>query len=281
MFLWLAPLFCGGDIAGIAGGGDWKRAEQAADRCLESSPSDPAATRWKAYFRFRAADYIEAARLARIFTKAEPRHADGHKLLGMSLFLSGGKAEARQELQLAAELAPQDGDAVYYLGRVYFETHDLPAAFKCFERAVAIDGRSVRARNHLGQTLEGLGRFDEARASYRAAIEMESKQAVRSEWPYYNLGLLTAREGNAAEAARLFLQAIERNPKSVEARTQLGAALAAAGRLEEAEKELSAALTLDANNAAAHYQMGRLLMKLRQPERAAHHLDAFARLQRK
>ena len=77
---------------------------------------------------------------------------------------------------------------------------NLPLALAAFKRAIEIDPHNVKAHNHLGQTYEGLALYPAARAAYLKAIELEQKQAAKSEWPYFNLGVLYIKEGRAAEA---------------------------------------------------------------------------------
>ncbi len=190
----------------------------------------------------------------------------------------GDRVGAEHDLQRAAKLLSRDFDARYYLGRVYFERSKLTPALASFRLAIELDPRSVKARNHLGQTLEGLTHFEEAKDAYRKAIDLEQQDTARSEWPYYNLGALLLAERDAAQAVVLLERALERNPSSLQTRTKLGVAYGAAARPEDATEQLRQVVLAEPTNADAHYQLGRVLMKLGQEDEARRRLTLFERL---
>ena len=58
-------------------------------------------------------------------------------------------------------------------------------------------------------------------------------------------------------------------------------ALGADRQLEEAAALLEGLLAVEPKNADAHYQLARLLIKMRRPEEARRHFEFFADLKRK
>ncbi len=248
------------------------------DIVLEADASHLPALHLKAYLRFAEGNYGEALRWAREFLAQRPTGAETRKISGLALFMLGDKVGAERDLRRAAELLPKDFDAHYYLGRIYFEQSKLTLALDTFRRALALNPQSVRAHNHLGQTLEGLTRLDAAMSAYQSAIRVERHGMERSEWPYYNLGSLVLSEGDAPRAVALLEQALERNRSSVQTRTKLGVALSAASRLDAAAEHLRAAVEAEPHNSDAHYQLGRVLMKLGNSDEGRWHLSEFERL---
>ena len=232
----------------------------------------------KAYFEFSAGRYREALHWTGRYLERQPDGGETRKVSGLARFMLGDRPGAELDLKRAAALLPQDFDAHYYLGRVYFEGSKLTLALASFRNAIEIDPRSVKARNHLGQTLEGLTRFDQAEDAYRDSIKLEQEGAERSEWPYFNLGALFLAEGDTERAIALLEQALERNPSSLQTRTKLGAAYSAASRLAEAREQLRGVVLDEPGNADAHYQLGRVLMKLGQKDEGRKHLALFERL---
>ncbi len=258
--------------------GEWTKAEAALD---QSPPAELPTVYWKAYVRFRTGRYSEAVSLISKYLDKKPESASGRKLLGLCFFMQGRPAEAEEELKRATELDSADPEALYYLGRLHFNRNDAPEALRIFEKLVLIDKASVRGYNHLGQTLEAISRFDDARAAYRKAIELEATQQAKSEWPYFNLGLLCLKEGRAQEAIGLIREALARNKDWPEARIQLAAALFLSDRHEDAQVILTEVLEKNPKSADAHYQMGRLLLKLGKPEQARPHFEAFESLKKR
>ncbi|MEO8127960.1 MAG: tetratricopeptide repeat protein [Bryobacteraceae bacterium] len=278
----IAPSFAAGnqltDAIQSIRAGDWNKAEAA----LEQTPPDGLPTLyWKSYIRFRTGRYPDAISIISRYLEQKPESAGGHKILGLSLFMQGRPAEAESELKRATELDGSDAEALYYLGRLHFNRSDAPEALRIFEKVVLIDKTSVRGYNHLGQTLEALTRFDEAREAYRKAIEIESTQGTKSEWPYFNLGVLCLKEGRPAEAIELLREALTRNRNWPEAKTQLAVALFSTNQYEEARTQLAEVLASNPKNADAHYQMGRLLLKLGKPDQARTHFEEFESLKKR
>ena len=91
----------------------------------------------------------------------------------------GDRPGAELDLKRAARLLPQDFDAHYYLGRVYFEGSKLTLALSAFRKAIELDPRSAKARNHLGQTLEGLDAIQRGRRCLPGR-DPTSKRRVRN-----------------------------------------------------------------------------------------------------
>ena len=253
-------------------------AEQNLDIVLRTSPGHLPSLHLKSYLLFSSGRYQEALGWAARFLERQPDGGETRKIAGLARFMLGDKVGAEHDFKRATELRPRDFNAHYYLGRIYFERSKLTLALEAFQQAIMLNPRSVKARNHLGQTLEGLTRFDEAMSAYSEAIEIEGEGHERSEWPYYNLGALVLSEGDASRAVDLLEQALERNSASVQTRTKLGVALSAASRLQDAERELRTALRTDPDNADAHFQLGRVLMKLGQTQEGRRHLSRFERL---
>lgn len=86
------------------------------------------------------------------------------------------------------------------------------------------------AHNNLGHALARLGRTEEAKAHYRAAIEIHPGYAKA----YANLGALLASEGELDHAITLHRHALELQPKLPSALNNLGHALLQAGQTTEA-----------------------------------------------
>ena len=253
-------------------------ADQNLDRALARNADHLPALHLKSYIQFSAGRYDEALEWAGRYLQKNPNGGETLKIAGLARFMLDDRVGAERDLQRAAKLLSQDFDAQYYLGRVYFEGSKLTPALESFRLAIVLDPRSVKARNNLGQTLEALTRFEEAKEAYREAIDLEQQDTARSEWPYFNLGSLLLAEGDPTQAVTLLEQALERNPSSLQTQTKLGVAYGAAARPEDATKQLRQVVLVEPTHAEAHFQLGRILMRLGQKDEARKHLNLFERL---
>lgn len=256
--------------------GRLKEAEAALDRNL----GEPRALYWKGYVQFASQRYKESVLTLTPYIAQAPEDAQARKVLGLDLFMLGDGSAAQVQLERAVELDAKDPEARYYLGRVYFSRQNMPAALAAFQKVVETDATSVRGYNHLGQTFEALNQFERAQKAYETAIALDRTQQRRSEWPYYNLGLLQLNAGRSADAVSHFEEALRVQPKFAEARLKRAVALASLGRREEALAELQSLVKDEPASADAHYQLGRLYTRLGNTEKGKEHLLQFQRLRR-
>jgi len=230
---------------------------------------------------FNAGKYRECLDVISPYVQQNPASGAGHKLLGMDEYMLGRPQEALVELQRATELTPNDADAFYYLGRLYFSADNAVAALAAFQRAIELDASSVRAHNHLGQTYEALGRQLEAERAYLRAIEIEQNSSNKSEWPYYNLGLFYLNEGQVDNALLFLRKALARNASFPEAKIKLAVILSKQNLTGDALRLLHEALESDPANAEGHYRLGLLLLKSGKREEAQQQLALFERYRKR
>jgi len=86
---------------------------------------------------------------------------------------------AANRLELLKNLVaqnPRDSFSRYGLAMEYRNTGDLEAAMSEFRLLIAADPGYVAAYFHGGQTLERLGRQDEARHLYRSGLEAAGRK---------------------------------------------------------------------------------------------------------
>ena len=224
---------------------------------------------------FNLGKYQQCFEVASRYLQQNPGSAAAHKLVGMDEYMLGNPRDALTDLTRATELAPNDPDAFYYLGRLHFSMDNATAALAAFRRAIALDPASVRDYNRLGQTYEALGQWADAEQAYRKAIDLDKVQSKKSEWPYYNLGLLYLNNGRPEDAISNFRQALARNPAFPEAKVKLAVALSGPDPSNEALNLLEEAIQADPSNAEAHYRLAVLLTKLGKTQAAQEHFALF------
>ncbi|MCX5757044.1 MAG: tetratricopeptide repeat protein, partial [Candidatus Hydrogenedentes bacterium] len=101
------------------------------------------------------------------------------------------------------------------------------AAEHC-SRAVALDPNDPSLHYNLGNAYMGLGRLEEAVASYRKALQMDANLSDTQ----YNLGIGVARLKRYAEAVKAFQETLRLDPNRAGGYNNLGSALAMSGQFE-------------------------------------------------
>ena len=157
------------------------------------------------------------------------------------------------------------------LGLAYAKTAKPEEAAKVLRDGLDTSPDSLPIANMLADVLMKLGRSQEAATVRKLALKLhpagsdasgnDTQQATPQD--LYVLAGKAFDAGNVAQAIKLYEQLLEQAPDSIEALTNLGAALAQVGRYEEALIQYSQALARDPQNetvllnyALAFYKQG-------------------------
>ena len=173
-----------------------------------------------------------------------------------------GDLRARGQLheseQFYEHILTKDGDrfdALYQLGLIRLQQNKFADAEVLLGRAVKINKLAADAQHHLANALAGLGRFDEAAAHYRKALNL----SPHDPGVHNNFGYLLQRLGRHKTAAEHYRKALSINPNYPEALTNLGNTLQSLDRTEEAIEKYRAALELRPEFAEAYNNLASAL----------------------
>jgi len=155
---------------------------------------------------------------------------------------------AYRNFNRAIALNPRDGAAYEGLARVWRDW-GLPAlALGDAHRAVYYAPRSASARNTYGTVMQALGRYDDARRAYELATSLDPQGA----YAVNNLCYLAFLNGRLDAAIETCRKALELDPSMTTARNNLALAFAASGRKDLAHTEFLNAV----DRASGLYNMG-------------------------
>jgi tetratricopeptide (TPR) repeat protein len=138
------------------------------------------------YFQFGAAcerrgDYRQAEQHFRKCLEQEPDFAEALNYLGYMWADRGENlAEARQLIEKAVALEPENGAFLDSLGWVLFKLGQPRQALPWLEKAIAhTDEPDATLYDHLGDVHAALGDLEQARAAWRKALGIEPTEALR------------------------------------------------------------------------------------------------------
>ena len=189
------------------------------------------------------------------------RRWPGWLLLGLTLTALGACATGRD-----AELRRLRAQALYDRAFNELSQGQTSVGLASLEEAVNLDPRQPLYQNTLGIVRLSLKNFPQAMDAFKKALEIKPDYAEAQ----HNLGVTLAEMGRWEEAINAYRKALtiptNVNPESVY--TNMGLAYYNLGRLAEAEGALRQALRLEPTLAAAHYNLGLVLLKAGRPEEA-------------
>ena len=214
--------------------------------------------------------YDEAEQWVARLEPQAPRPGMAHKGVGMQLLVVNQPDRAIAHLAKAHELDPGQPTVEYTLGQALFRA-----------------GRAKDAVPHLQHGFDAgieipLGGYDLAVAlqevgDLRGAAETVRRVRLSEDTDpevWLRVGRL-ATEVKAPDAAEpFFRQAVRMRPDQASARQQYGLNLLVLGRIEEAARELTEAVRLDASNPDSLSHLAYCELKLGRPGEALTHADA-------
>jgi tetratricopeptide (TPR) repeat protein len=166
--------------------------------------------------------------------------------------------EAEAHYRRAIEIRPDYAPAYVNLGEVLLAQHKPDQAVEAYKRGIAIAPDDVDVQTRIGtalmrayadltDSLVGGGRTDEAVTVFAEALRRYPDSAALR----FRMGTLLLQLNRFAEAAEELRAVVAVSPQAPEAHGNLGAALAASGRTEEAIPEFEEALRLKPDLASA------------------------------
>jgi Flp pilus assembly protein TadD len=193
-------------------------------------------------------------RYRQVLTRA-PDEPEALHWLGVLEHLEGRDGEARELLERAAARAPEDAQLRFHLGEVLRRLGCFEAAIDHYRAAGCRVAGIADLHFGLGAALLAVGRSGEARVELTSALALAPEDAEIHE----ALAGTLAAEGEATAAERHFERALALRPDFAEARVNLALLQAENGQPERAEAGLIAALALDSTRRATWQAVARLL----------------------
>lgn len=182
--------------------GEAKNARTLLASLQSAHPDQPIYLYWLGRLDYYERLYSDAVEKFQRVIAMDPESVRAYDNLGLSYDMMGESAEAEKAFLRATALNrklpqpsawPPDN-----LGYLLLRQQKFSAAEESLREALKYDAKSASAHFHLGRTLEGLHRDDDALAEYRAAADLDPKLAE----PLYSMSLLYRRTGRTAEAEK-------------------------------------------------------------------------------
>jgi protein O-mannosyl-transferase len=219
-------------------------------------------------------DYHDPLRIWADSAAHYPQNARAHNNLAWALQMQGKPDEANAHFARAIELQPGYVSAHYNWGVALLDQKRTKEAITEFEIAVHLAPGHADAFVNLANALMQVQHAVEAVPLYEQALRLQPGADV-----HYDLGVALVAVGRGDEAAGHFRAALREEPALAEAHYQLALLADEAGRLVEAEREYGETLRLAPDHVASHGRLGLVLARGERLAPAAEHFRAVIRLQ--
>jgi predicted TPR repeat methyltransferase len=200
----------------------------------------------------QAGQFNEARTRYEKLLDCDPENPDALYLLGGIYYQNKNPRSAAELITRAIQSAP-DRDYFYtHLGLALNAMGNTDDAMDAFHSALAIDPQNPETYNMMGKVLRGKGETDEAIDAFQRAIDLDPEYIDA----YHNLGGVFLKQNQAEKAISLFKQLLEIKPDLVETRNRLGKALLFLGRIPEAIGAFKKCIETDPENTQAYQNLG-------------------------
>lgn len=219
---------------------------------------------------------IPAMRLA---VQREPQNEAYHFRYGLLLTDSHAPGAGIVRLQEALKLFPKSARLWLALGIAQLTYGQNTEAESSFKQSLALDPKAVPALAYLGVTYVERGLYDDAIRFYEQAIALNPQVATL----HYLVAdtMFRVPNGDTSRAEKYLKRALELDPNLAAAYLTWGKFYVRTNRYAEAAPLLERAVALQPDMIEAHYQLSRVLMKLKRTDEGKRELEIFKTLSEK
>jgi tetratricopeptide (TPR) repeat protein len=171
---------------------------------------------------------------------------------------NGAYDRARENLQLALQVRPNDAAVHARMGRACAALGRPDEAIQHLKRAIEIDPTHAASYVRLGSLMNDMGHTDPAVQHFTRAVELEPENGAS----HALLAIALTRAGHLDEALTHFERSHELSPASDVVEFNWGNAFMRKGEVSSAAEHYSRAIALNLNYADAHFNYGIALEQL-------------------
>jgi len=213
----------------------------------------------------RDGEFDGAETLYRRILEAAPEQPDALNFLGLLTRQRGRRDEAIELLDRAVAAAPRYASAHTNLGNLLVEALRYDAAEAHFRQALEISPDDPLVLNNLGSIRRREDRVDEAIELFEKALAIAPEFAL----PHENLGMVFMHAGDIARAHDHFCHAVLLDPTLSFSKMFTGVALTHLGRTDEARKHYETWCEAEPTNPVPRHLLATVAGPECVPERAA------------
>ncbi|MCK9611892.1 MAG: tetratricopeptide repeat protein [Bacteroidales bacterium] len=218
---------------------------------IAESSENAALYEQRALYYLNHGDIEKALNDAGKATILDPKNSSYLRTLS-DVFFAGGKITKCQEmLEKACEINPSDDEALLKLAELHFYKEEYKIAFEYTEKALKIDKLNAKADFIRGMMYKDMGDTAKAVRCFQIAVEKDQDYYHA----YMQLGIIYSTKNNPL-AADYFNNALNLNPKSIEALYALAMFYQNTGEYNKAIEKYSTILQINPKYKFAHYNLG-------------------------
>lgn len=258
--------------------GEWGVAEGILFEAASSNPESASLLRALGVAHYQAGRHFSAGSALKRSDALAPLDPEARFLLAGSFIRIERRHWARAELETLVLTDGESGKYRLALARVHYDQGQFAAALSQLDRILEGSPAWAEAHDLRGQSLEGLGRNEAARAAYERAISLNPEAVPASAWPHYHLGSLLHDLGDLEAAETALAAAVTLDRTHAPAQRELGVVYLKANKLRLAAEALESAAELSPRDPAIQYSLVSVYRRLDRERLAQAAMERFREL---
>ncbi|HMI97151.1 MAG TPA: tetratricopeptide repeat protein [Micropepsaceae bacterium] len=214
----------------------------------------------------------EAERLYRQVLRTAPDQADALQFLGILMAQKGNPLEAAELIDRAISADPSNAGAYYNRGNVLLDLQRFDEAVESYDSALLIRGDHLGALINRGAALQKLNRLQDALVSYERGLALDPNSTALA----YNKANTLRDLDRLEEALAAYDRVLQHEPQHLGALNNRGGTFLRMRRYDSALADYDSATALNPTDPDRHYNRGNLLIRMgRGPEALAAYEQAL------
>lgn len=168
--------------------------------------------------------------------RLDSQSAEAHDLLGLAYAFRLEPGKAIEHIDKAIAIKPSSGTYYMHLGKAYMLKTDYVGATAAYERAIELGLKKGKPYYDLGIIAAREGRLEDARSRFREAVKAAPRFAPSCN---LQLGIIAEKLGDQMKAIGLYTKALKGNPDLMTAHYRIALLYLSGGREELAEQHLA------------------------------------------
>ncbi len=206
----------------------------------------------------RSGKLLEAGKCCLQILNTDPDNVDALVLSGILDVQLGDKERAAACFLKAVTVSPLDSVLHFNYAKILKMLGKTDDAIASYRKALKLNSHFIEAYIALGNTLQEQGLGEKSVECFRKVLELDPGHAAS----HNNLGNLLRESGNLDAALKSHQQAIKLNPELAEAHNSLGIVFQAQGHLTDALDSFNRALKINPKLVDAYTNLGVTLKQL-------------------
>jgi len=211
-----------------------------------------------AFEHHKAGNLQKAEQIYKNILNKQPNNFDALFMLGVIYYQIKNIDSAIKYIEKALQIDPLFHEAYAFLGNIYHMKKQVDKAISYYQKAIQLNPHNSDAYYNLGNIFRERENIDEAVDCYQKAVKINPNNP----FIYNVLGVAYRNKGQLEIAIKFYQKAIEINPNIAEVYNNLGSTLYEQGKLNDAISNFCRALMINSDYATAYCNLGNSLVRI-------------------